>query len=309
MEPDRDKNILNRFDIVALLKFLENKGYPLENLIFCGNMSLKSTSSLCSNVECSPETASASVTFNLGLLTGNSPLPSYFRKCMENGEIDEENFVNFLQFFNHHLIKKFLMLTWVEKFLVEIYRESHEESRLTKTSDAFFLTDQLLPHHNAYVEEWKEIRLSNLMMLGLDSISSIHWVFSLCFPELELKVKKCVKSRKVSGHDFFLGVSQLGSKNALGGYMVQTTPAYSVSLTSDIEQTDNRVFWPTEIRSRLRESIFPLIWKTHIYLIISFTINQYNRALYLNRQSLVGYNSLGEATSNFTWLIWEGYGI
>ena len=267
---------LGQFDLIALLKALELSGVRLEDLLFEGNSSLSSSSHLCEEITLAPDTiSSAIVRLNLGLLTGSSPLPSYYRKCMENGEIEEESFITFIQFFNHHLIKSLLKFCWI---------------------DRFFLTD------------WESKKTAHISMFGLDSLSSIYWVCSLYFPELELSVEKSSREQRLPCPEFCLGLSQLGGKYALGGYTRQKIPAYTVALRSDVAQTDMHVFWPTEIRNRLKEWIFPLIRNTHIYLIVSFTIDQYNRATYLNKYSYMGFTSLGETTSNFTWFLFEGYG-
>lgn len=283
------KGSLSKFDLYALLKELDYRGYPLDDIFFMGSLTRSSSEALCSDILFSPDLSSAFLTLNLGLLTGSSPLPNYYNKMIEKGEIDEESFVAFLQFFNHHLVKDFLRLTLAENFLVTVQ-------------------SNFSPHHRYEPVNWKQIQIGHLMMLGLDSICSLHWVFSLCFPELELNTQKCTRSRRVNSPDFFLGISQLDDKYALGGYIAQRVSAYHISLTSDVEQTDNHEFWPTEIRKRLKEQIFPILSKCLIYLNVYFTINQYNRATYLNKQSKMGYTSLGETNSNFTWLLYEGYG-
>ena len=304
---------LARFDLCALLKVLEGEGYGLEKLLLQGNTVQSSYASLCSSLTVSEDAyfdLPATLTLNLGLLVGSSPLPNYYRQCMEKGVIDEESFLIFLQFFNHHVIKNFLKVSWAERFVATLQKESHLKRTIT-FSRALEVRKERAPlnHLRPLKEHWRDLQLANLMILGLDCVSSLHWAFSLCFPELELEVKKCIKKRKVYCADFILGMSQLGGKCALGGYFSHTIRAYSVALSSDIEQTDQGTFWPIEIRERLKELIFPLIEKTHIYLRLSFTINQYQRATYLNRLSRMGFASLGEATSNFTWRLYDGYGF
>ncbi len=265
---------IDKFDLCALIKVLDLNGVNLEKLLFVGTQNLVSSSHLCEAVASTKDTiTSATVKLNLGLLTASSPLPSYYRRCLEKGEIDEERFISFIQFFNHHVIKSIIKFTWVERF---------------------------------FIRDWDFVKMASLSMMGLDSVSSIHWMFSLFFPELELSVNKCVKELRMTSADFCLGISRLGEKYALGGYVRRRIRAYTVALRSDIAQTETREFWPNEIRKRLNERIFPLMKKTNIYLIITFTIDQYKRATYLNPQSYLGFTSLGEMTSNFTWSLFEG---
>lgn len=266
---------IDKFDLCALFKALDVYGVDLEKLLFVGTQNPISHSHICKAIEPQNNSiVSAIVKLNLGLLTPTSPLPSYYQRAIEKGEIDEEEFISFIQFFNHHVIKTILKFTWVEKF---------------------------------FIPDWSAVKRESLSMLGLDSVSSIHWLFSLYFPELELSVDKCVKEQRMTSAEFCLGISKLGEKYALGGYVRRKIRAYTVALRSDTAQTETRKFWPAEIRKRLKDRIFPHLNKTHIYLIVTFTIDQYKRATYLNPHSYLGFTSLGETTSNFTWSLFEGY--
>lgn len=266
---------IEKFDLCALLKALNGYNLEFKKLLFEGTQNLASNAHLCKEI--TPEdgpVVSAIVRLNLGLFTPSSPFPSYYRRAMEKGEIDEDRFISFIQFFNHHVIKTILKFTWVEKF---------------------------------FIPNWAAVKQQSLSMLGLDSVSSIHWLFSLYFPELELSVDKCTKEQRMSSAEFCLGISRLGEKYALGGYVRRKIRAYTVSLRSDTAQTETRKFWPAEIRQRLKERLFPHLSKTHIYLIVNFTIDQYKRATFLTPSSYLGFTSLGETTSNFTWSLHEGY--
>jgi len=266
---------VDKFDLCAFFKALDVSGVNLEKLLFVGTQNLTSSTRLCEEIAPTNDTiVSAIVKLNLGLLTPSSPLPSYYRKAVEKGEIDEDKFNSFIQFFNHHVIKSIIKFSWVERF---------------------------------FIHDWSGVKMASLSMLGLDSVSSIHWIFSLYFPELELSVSKCLKEQRMNSAEFCVGVSRLGEKYALGGYVRRKLRAYTIALRSDIAQTETREFWPTEIRRRLKERLFPLMKKTHIYLIVTFTIDQYKRATYLNPKSSLGFTSLGETTSNFTWSLFEGY--
>ena len=301
-----------RFDLCALLKLLEAEGITFDKLFFDGSTSRRSHGSLTSSVVFDQDQyfdSFAKVHVNLGMLVGTSPLPSYFRNCMEKGEIDEDQFLLFLQYFNHHVIRNFLKITWIEHFIADVHRESHRKRSLSlsRVLEVGRQHDKPTQAVGSLADEWRTLQLSNLMLLGMDSVSSIHWAFSLCFPELGVNVEKCCDERRLACADFNLGISTLGGKAALGGYFKQSIRAYSVALRSDVEQTETRVFWPQEIRSRLFELIFPLLCKTHVYLVLSFTIDQYKRATHMNRLSRLGFTSIGEATSNFTWRLYKGY--
>ncbi len=263
-----------KFDLCALFKALDHQKVDLDKLLFEGTQEQTSSTRLCQEITPSKDSVtSAIVKLNLGLLTASSPLPSYYRKGLDKGEINENSFIPFIQFFNHHVIKNTLRHSWIERF---------------------------------FIRDWETMKLDSLSMMGLDSVSSLHWLFSLYFPELELTVSKSFKEQRMSCPEFNLGISRLGEKYALGGYVRRKRRGYNVSFRSDIAQTETRVFWPTEIRNRLRERIFPLLEKTHIFLIVTFSIDQYKRATYLNTQSFLGFTSLGETSSNFNWSLYEG---
>ncbi len=264
MEPERIKE----FDILALLSVLESQGLTFENLVFDGNHTNASSPHLCEKLE------GDVLTLNLGLLMAGSPLPNYFRQTMEKEVIDEEKFIPFLQFFNHHLIKNFLELSWIEKYLLK---------------------------------SWKTIQRSHLGLLGLNSVSSLYWLLSLTFPDLKLQVEKAPRTVKFACEAFRLSEHSLGNQNTLGGVLKQKIPTFQIHLTAESEQTDAGVFWPTEIRQRFRETIFPLLKKTRIYLHLYLTIHQYKHAIRLSSQTHLGFSSLGDSDSSFTWQLFSGF--
>ncbi len=263
---------IQEFDVCAALETLEHAGYPLANLSFLGTNHCQSSTHLCEGAHLYPEGTGALI-LNLGLLVPSSPLPNYFRQIIDSGEIHEEEFLDLIQFFNHFLIKNFIQMSWIEKY---------------------------------FFNNWPQINTLHLHTLGLDSISSLHLCFSLYFPELQVKINKQVKELKYRCASIQLGNCILGEKNALGGYILQRIKAYTIHLKAEEEQTDHDIFWPIEVRSRLKELIFPLLAKLRAYLTLYFSIEHYMRSAELSRRCFLGYSSLGDSDTTFTWLLYEG---
>src|SRR5208282_6583672 len=57
----------------------------------------------------------AVLTLNLGLLGTQSPLPSYFKRILEDANVDEQSFLDFLRFFDHKLLENYLRSIYPER--------------------------------------------------------------------------------------------------------------------------------------------------------------------------------------------------
>ena len=78
---------IHEFDIISLLRLLMTMNYSPEEIRFRSHNSICSQPGLIHDIMFRHEPVrEAVITMNMGLLGAQSPLPSYFRKKMENEE-------------------------------------------------------------------------------------------------------------------------------------------------------------------------------------------------------------------------------
>ena len=98
---NRTSKEIHRFDFVSLLRLLHTMGYRADQVFFRSTHNLSSQPSLLEAIEFrdgpSPRVI---VSVNLGLLSAQTPLPSYFFKRVDQGFVDIDALVDFMAFFD-----------------------------------------------------------------------------------------------------------------------------------------------------------------------------------------------------------------
>jgi len=250
-----------KFDLCSLVKFLEHIGYESEALLFKSHCSNASASSLCESVEFKEDHILKGILLlNLGLLSGNSPLTDFLKQCLDDPSLDTDQFLHFLRFFDHHLIKNLVQTAMPERF---------------------------------FISDWHSMSSYHLQILGLNCVSSIHWLIQLCFPELKVKVDKKTRRIKQRMMGFCLGHGRLGDDHPLGDVFFQNAFTFQVILSSDTALTEASVAWPIEIHRRLKTLILPHIKKMKVKPTIYFHMPFYDVPAQLSTKSYLGYGSLG----------------
>ena len=93
------------FDICSLVKILRSLGFHEDDIYFESHLNHSSPISLCEKITFSKHAPRVLILLNMGLLSSQSSLPSFFIKYMENEEVYADKFLRFLSFFSHHLIR------------------------------------------------------------------------------------------------------------------------------------------------------------------------------------------------------------
>lgn len=253
---------VGRFAPINLLNLLIHIGYRMEQIFFCSNFSACSQSRLIESVKFHSDPGKKVViTLNLGLLSGQSLLPSYLFKLVQDGTIDEEHFAEFFGYFDDRLLRRFLLA---------IYPECDE------TIDP----------------GWETRKRIALKTLKLDSIVSLHWLTQLVFPELRVRVEKVMLERSIDLGAPVLGKSQLGYQNVIGKIKKFPVPGKRITLTADEADFHKDLPWPHEIESRLHELMFPIFEGMELDLEIWLIIRNQSGWLSLNQSSYLGYESV-----------------
>lgn len=253
---------IRRFDPVSLMNLLVYSGYAMEEILFCSNFSTCSQSTLIESIEFRKSPKKAIVKFNLGLLGGQSVLPSYLFKQVNKGMIDAQRFMQFFGFFDDRLLRRFLFSVYPE-------------------------FDGTAPQ-----QDWENKKRTALKTLRLDSVVTLHWLMQLVFPELETRVEKSTLTRKINLGAPILGKTRIGHEAVFGKIKKLATPGHRVTLIANEENFTTRHPWPLEIEQRLNKLVFPLLREADLHLEVWLLIRTREAWLGLKPNSYLGYENL-----------------
>lgn len=253
---------IHEFDLISLLKLLIYHGFLLEEIHFKSHMSTCSQSGLIQGIEFlyRPD-RQVVITINMGLLSAQSPLPSYFQKNVDAKDIDSITFTDFIGYFDHFLI-------W--NYIFNIYPEKNTK----------------------YFSDWEITKRQYLLMMDLKSCSTLFWIFQLVFPELKIQVKKMVMQRGLKASALIIGKTILGSDAVFGKKTEATVYGMHITLFSDEEFTDTETPWPKEIKSRLDDQVFPILRSAEVGVEIILVIQSQKRWMKLESESYLGYDKM-----------------
>lgn len=259
-----------RFDLRPLLELLRSKGYPRSD-VFYESSSQGRTSSLVDAVRFEQQPIRRVVlTVNLGLLASGALIPSYFFEVIERTD-EPERFYDFIRFFDH----------WVIARLVEaLYPE--DDTRLFR--------------------DWDAVRRSFVRMLGVPSISTLHWLAALHFPELRVSVERKGFPNEMSSHALRTGISKLDGSSVLGTRYEADAAGFLVELTAE-EETDARGRgWATVVRERLNEQLLPLLAAHRVALSVRLRVLEHASWAALEegaaRRGYLGYDRIRDAEAS-----------
>ena len=218
------------------------------------------------------------IVVNMGLMTGQSPLPTLFRKKMDKDEINAEMFETYLSYFDHHVISMLLNVTMSER-------------------KGFFFTD------------WSLAQKRYLQLLLLSSSSALQFMMQRCLPAANIEVVKAPICVHKAGASTTIGKTLLGRSSFLGQDIEQRVPSYQVIFKVPTMHADNGEPWPIIIKETLRDVVLPNLLKTHIHLGIVLVVEENQTVAKLSTQALLGYSSLGEGSAAFRVSICVGYPV
>lgn len=252
---------IREFDPLSLLLVLKRLGYSLEQILFRSHPSICSQDALFEEIRFrSQPSPHVVVSVNMGLLGAQTSLPSYFLKRMDRDDIDSARFVEFIQFFDHPLLFNFFRSIYpeVDARVFPDYEENHRRQ---------------------------------LLMLGLRSPVTMHWMFHLVFPELDVRVEKAVLQRTLETRPFILGKSNLGRDSVLGRTFAAPIHGLRVHLFSDSEFSPDGTPWVKIIGRRLDDLIFPLLRAVGVELEIFLILRGQKSWARLKSGSYLGYDA------------------
>ena len=259
---EKIKSRIHEFDIISLLRLLAALNYSRDTVFFRGNDNICSQTGLIEDIAfLLVPFRHVVITFNLGLLSAQSPLPSYFRNIMEKNEENSMFFESLCGYLDHHLISDYLQ---------NVYPE----------------------FNRSYFRNWSKARQEYLNLLNLKSISSLHWLFKLVFPEIAVRIEDVVIGGEILTEVIRLGKSRLGDDAVFGKKTVYPSHGRRVTLLSENEMTSTQVPWPREVENRLHELLFPVVRPIGLDLEIHLILKSQKRWAKLHGDSYLGYDRM-----------------
>ncbi|MCH2205672.1 MAG: hypothetical protein MK132_07365 [Lentisphaerales bacterium] len=275
-----EKSIKKRifyFDIQPLLFLLEKIGYADEHILFKSAFTNTSQSSLIAGIKFK-HGAQKQVTIyvNWGILSPQTPLPSYIFKTVGDNFGGSKAFMDFVNFFDHHLFKAFIAASYPES------------SHIGGVS-------------------WEDLKQSFMKLAGLKSVSTMHWAIQQIFPELDVDVKRNVINQEVYNGGIRLGHCKLGDKHSLGKSSSTPVDAFTITLFADEGRTPCMVAWPIEVLKRYERQVKPLLANMNINVEIFLIIREQNSMARLSNESYLGYDKIkGDHLNKRRILIFRG---
>lgn len=249
-----------RFDPISILMLLIYLGYELDEIFFCSHFTCSSQSRLIEGIEFQNNPKKVVITLNLGLLGGQSLLPDYFFKLVKNGTIDAQKFVKFFGYFDDRILRRLLLA---------VYPEFDEIT----------------------FQSWEIRKRTAVRTLRLNSTITLHWLFQIVFPELQVRVEKCSLQKTFDLGSPILGKAHLGFQSIFG--KIKHVPVLGKRITLITNEDDfNNEPWPREIESRFEKLICPLFTSADLYIEIWLVIRTQQTWLSLKQNSYLGYENI-----------------
>ena len=256
---EKIRQSLHLFDPISLLRVLQYAGVPLDEINFRSHFSFASQSRLVESIDLINE--ALTLTFNVGLLSSQSPLPSYFFREIDEGLIELESFQDFINLFDHTLIKHYLQ---------SIYPE---------------LNHYLFPNWSRSVR--RRIRLQNMR-----TVAGVHWLFQRVYPDLMLDVSKQGQERRIEIDGLKLGAFQLGDDAIFGRQVGRDVLGIRASIYVDEEFDGTGTPWFKTIRNRFEQLVVPILSSVGVDLELVLVFSDRTMDLGFNETSFLGYDRI-----------------
>ncbi len=248
---------IRSFELPALLELLATCGYTDANIEYRSHRTLVSHSHLVHAIEFQPGRRVV-ITVNLGLLSAQSPLPSFLFQAMDQSAPDAME--DFLSYFDHHLLRA--------RF-----------AGLSPQQDPGLVGDA-------------EVARDRLRLLRLSSPSGLHWLCAHVFPEAEVRVRRTSQRQPIPAPGLRLGSSALGAGSAVGGFALVPRSGMEVSLFFNEPFTGDGTPWSHEARERLDAQLLPQLAESSLTLTITLVLRGHSSHALLRQDSYLAYDPL-----------------
>jgi hypothetical protein len=259
----RIRERIRGFDVPALLEVLTASGYGDAEIEYRSHRTTVHQSHLVHDIQFIHQPRKrVIITVNVGLLSAQSPLPSFLMRTMD--QLDHDRLERFIGYFDHLLL---------QDCFAGLYPEREPE---------------LLPG-------WPEAAEDRLRLLRPTSPSTLHWLFRKTFPEAEISVRREVRHQRVRAGEMRLGASALGEGDAMGGFASIATGGLEVKIHCDEPLSASGVPWAVEAQRRFEQQLRPLFSETVLMLTVFVVQRDQEGFLRFEPESHLGFDPLFEA--------------
>jgi hypothetical protein len=259
----RIRERIRSFDVPALLEVLAASGYGDAELEYRSHRTTVHQSHLVHDIQFIHRPRKRIIiTVNMGLLSAQSPLPSFLMQTMD--QLDHDRLERFIGYFDHLLLQECFAGLYPER-------------------------------EGALLPGWPEAATDRLRLLRPTCQSTLHWLFSKVFPETEISVRREVRSQKIAAPEMRLGASALGTGDAMGGFASIPTGGMEVRIFCNEPLSSSGVPWAVEARRRFEADVLPLLSETVLMLTVILVLRDQEGFLRFERDSHLGFDPLYEA--------------
>jgi hypothetical protein len=259
----RIRERIRSFDVPALLEVLAASGYGDAEIEYRSHRTTVHQSHLVHDIQFIHRPRKRIIiTVNMGLLSAQSPLPSFLMQTMD--QLDHDRLERFIGYFDHLLLQECFAGLYPER-------------------------------EGALLPGWPEAATDRLRLLRPTCQSTLHWLFSKVFPETEISVRREVRSQKIAAPEMRLGASALGTGDAMGGFASIPTGGMEVKIFCNEPISSSGVPWAVEARRRFEADVLPLLCETVLMLTVILVLRDQEGFLRFERDSHLGFDPLFEA--------------
>ncbi|HEY8212245.1 MAG TPA: hypothetical protein VIG99_32405 [Myxococcaceae bacterium] len=256
----RIRERIRSFDVPALLDLLAASGYASAEIEYRSHRTTLHQSHLVHDIQFihGPRERIV-ITVNVGLLSAQSPLPSYLMRTMDH--LDHDRLERFIGYFDHLLLAGCFAGLYPER-------------------------------SPAHLPGWQDAAMDRLRLLRPTCPSTLHWLFCRAFPEAELSVRREVRRQRVRARGMRLGSSTLGEGDSMGGFASIPSSAVEVKIHLDGPISSSGVPWAVEARHRLESDLMPLLSETALLLTVILVLRERESFLRVEDDSFLAYDPL-----------------
>ena len=246
-----------KFSLGALHDALQSIGYGEEEIEFRSHATTTHQDNVVAAVQFfeSPRRR-AVVTLNLGLLAPQSLLPSYFQRVLARQS--DDSLSGFLNFLSHHLLGDLV----------------HGQFPERDTS--------LFACWPATLDQLRSL-------LGVRTLSTVHFLFEQFYPELGVSVSRLVMERTLRSRGVHIGEWKIGDGAVLGSIAHVPVSGISVKLFADDALTGYGKPWSQEAVARLTQRLFPLLTRQGLHLEVMLILRDQQNFMILAPKQYLGY--------------------
>lgn len=256
----RIRERIRSFDMPALMDVLAASGYGDAEFEYRGHRTTVHQSHLVHDIQFIHQPRKRVViTVNVGLLSAQSPLPSFMMQTMD--QLDHDRLERFIGFFDHLLLSECFAGLYPER-------------------------------EGALLPGWSEAAKDRLRLLRPTCQSTLHWLFSKVFPDTEISVRREVRHQRVPASEMRLGASALGEGGSMGGFASIPAGGMEVRIFCNEPISSSGAPWAVEALRRFETDLLPLLSETVLMLTVILVLREQEGFLRLERQSHLGYDPL-----------------